>query len=166
MIKKLKKLILKNVEILLFKILECFPLSLHQIDKFLYLKRISTKFKSYNNVGTVEILQQEISHISDNLDSNRFLHHRWLGIYNDANTVLKENNIQLPSNYTYMCLGAGHRNTFALPLFHGLGGAEKIHVVEPQELNIESVTYGIKDIILRLSLGEFNKESLDVLRCL
>ena len=89
MIKKVEKLILKYCESIIFKILEYFPLTLHQIDKFLYLKRLSTKFKAYNNVGTIEILQQEISRISNNLDSNRFLHHRWLGIYNDTNNVLE-----------------------------------------------------------------------------
>lgn len=116
----------------------------------------------YENIVLLFEIEKRLDALDDTVGSNRYLHHRWVMIFEDTMRSLKAYGVSLPDDFNYMCLGVGNRNPFALPFLFSLAGASHCYIVEPSPWGkVHSVYYGLQQMALRLLLGDIESEWID-----
>lgn len=86
---------------------------------------------------------------------NRWLHHRWQGIFEEVFGHVA-GLIDVERGFDSLCLGAGTRNPLAFPMLMFLGGARTVAVVEPEPVPAEDdwrVAWGLQEMVLRVMTG-------------
>lgn len=108
-----------------------------------------------SNAELVYLVEKRIRALRDNDGSNRWLHHRWLMIFEEMCQDM-EASFNCPEDFNYVCLGAGTRNPLSFPLLVFLAGAGRAYIVEPEKwdnLDDWRVLWGLQEMVLRLLSG-------------
>src|SRR5947207_9701066 len=82
-------------------------------------------------IELVDGLNVALRQLGDADGGNRWLHHRWLAIF-DGQFDAVAARLDPRADFDVLCMGAGSRGPLALPLLLFLGGARCIHVVDPE----------------------------------
>ena len=129
-------------------------------EKLLLRRLLSDEeYWPFTNIHMIHEIEKRLNTLEDPEGANRYLHHRWVMILNKTFDDLRASNSQIPPNFHYLCLGAGQKNTFALPFLFHMAGAGKVYIVEPQkDIQHYSVFYGLQDMMLRLCLGRLDSD--------
>jgi hypothetical protein len=94
--------------------------------------------------------------LHDDDGSNRWLHHRWVRIFEEMFDVVGDD-VRPRRGFHAVCFGAGSRNPLALPLLLFLGGSARVHVVDP-ELAADTedwrLRWGLQELALRILVGD------------
>lgn len=94
--------------------------------------------------------------LRDDDRSNRWLHYRWVSVFEEMFDAV-EDGLVPRLGFDAVSFGAGSRNPLALPLLLFLGGARRVHVVEP-ELGPTTadwrLRWGLQEIVLRVLTGD------------
>jgi SAM-dependent methyltransferase len=102
-------------------------------------------------------LQRRLRSQEDPSGGNRWLHHRWLAIFERMLDELERNEALPPPGFTYVCMGAGVRNPYAFSFLMVLAGAERVWIVEPEgldELPAWKRFWGLQELALRVLVGD------------
>ena len=125
----------------------------------LLLKRLTSdeEYWPRTNINMIHEIERRLSTLKDPQGRNRYLHHRWVMIFNKTLDDLNALDLHLPPDFHYLCFGAGQKNTFALSFLFHLAGAGKVYVLEPQkDIQPYGVFYGLQDLLLRYCLDSID----------
>ena len=129
----------------------------------LLIKRLTSddEYWPRTNINMIHEIERRLSTLKDPQGGNRYLHHRWVMIFNKTLDDLNALDVHLPSNFHYLCFGAGQKNTFALSFLFHAAGAGKVYVIEPQtDIQPYGVFYGLQDLMLRYCLDSIDSKHL------
>lgn len=113
-----------------------------------------------SNIELVFRVDQRLRALQDREGANRWLHYRWVEIFNQLFEDL-EGMIDGRKGFTYLCLGAGTRNGLSLPLLVFMAGAKDVCIVEPDRLDPREswrAVWGLQEIVLRLFTGSIDSK--------
>lgn len=102
-------------------------------------------------------LQRRLRALEDPTGRNRWLHHRWVTIFEQMFDELERRDVLPEPGFTYVCMGAGVQNPYAFSLLPSLAGAEHVWLVEPGglvELPAWNRIWGLQELALRVLVGD------------
>lgn len=104
------------------------------------------------NVEIVTRLERRLRSLEDPEGKNRWLHHRWVGIFTRMFDDLGGVELLRPG-FSCLFVGAGIRNPLAFTTLLFMAGAGKIYVVEPESVQESEgwrITWGLQEMAFRI----------------
>lgn len=115
-----------------------------------------------NRIAIAYALNQRLRQLADPTGGDRWLHYRWIGIFEEMWRDLDEAGARPEPPFTYVSMGPGTRNPYAFGLLVFLAGADRIWLVEPDRLDENwRAAWGLQELVLRLLTGSAKVDGIE-----